>query len=171
MWLLWFIALEQTSNRPFLIYLVLVSNWRTFHMKTSMICKKMNMSDTCRWNTFPYKWVCTKTAFDRYEKGNLEMASTRMSIGSSKFAQLFFNIFYFSCLFFQLHTCIDRHTMTKNTIYKCCLSSLSIKLLFLDFKILEGICKFACIETPWIGSWNSKLKYLLFIKLKSTDCN
>lgn len=66
----------------------------------SMICKKMNMSDTCRWNTFPYKWVCTKTAFDRYEKGNLEMASTRMSIGSSKFAQLFFNIFYFSCLFF-----------------------------------------------------------------------
>lgn len=111
------IALEQTSNRPFLIYLVFISNWRTFHMKTSMICKKMNMSDTCRWNTFPYKWVCTKTGFDRYEKGNLEMASTRMSIGSSTFAQLFFNIFYFSCLFFQLHTCIDRHTRWQKTLF------------------------------------------------------
>ena len=43
-WLLWFIAMEQTSNRPFVIYryLVLMSNWNTFTMKMSLICKKMN---------------------------------------------------------------------------------------------------------------------------------
>ena len=41
-WLLWFIAMEQTSNRPFVIYLVLMSNWNTFDMKMSLICKKMN---------------------------------------------------------------------------------------------------------------------------------
>ena len=50
--------------------LSLDSLYKTFHMKLSSICTKMNLQG----NTFPYEWSCTKTRFDVEVKCDLEMA-------------------------------------------------------------------------------------------------
>ena len=46
------------------------SLYKTFHMKLSLICTKMNLQG----NTFPYEWSCTKTRFDVEVKCYLKMA-------------------------------------------------------------------------------------------------